>query len=152
MPNKFAGQVGGGLISVGEKKLLDKRFEVDTYGNMSNYPIDELHRFAEVFKALGNPNRLHIFLRLISCCPPGTKCSSEAAVRQCVGDLGQDLEIDPSTVSHHLKELRRAGLIRVERRGKHILGWVDREMVEAVADLLTGRLPADTVRREVAAK
>ncbi len=97
----------------------------------------------EVFKALANPNRLRIFLRLISCCPPGTKCSSEEAVRRCVGELGQDLEIDPSTVSHHLKELRRAGLIRVERRGKHILGWVDRETVETVANLLSGRLPAD---------
>jgi len=114
---------------------------------MSNYPNEEVYRFAEVFKALANPNRLHIFLRLISCCPPGTKCSSEAAVRQCVGELGQDLEIDPSTVSHHLKELRRAGLIRVERRGKNILGWVDRETVEAVANLLSGRLPAEEAEK-----
>ncbi len=104
---------------------------------MSNFPTIEVHRFAEVFKALANPNRLHIFMRLVSCCPPGTKCSS-AAAQQCVGDLGQDLEIDPSTVSHHLKELRRAGLIRVERRGKHILCWVDRETLEAVANLLSG--------------
>lgn len=65
-------------------------------------------------------------------------------MRRCVGELGQDLEIDPSTVSHHLKELRRAGLIRVERRGKNILCWVDRETVEAVANLLSG-LPADLV-------
>ena len=114
---------------------------------MSNYPNEEVYRFAEVFKALANPNRLQIFLRLISCCPPGTKCSSEAAVRQCVGELGQDLEIDPSTVSHHLKELRRAGLIRVERRGKNILGWVDRETVEAVANLLSGRLPAEEAEK-----
>lgn len=119
---------------------------------MSNHSTIELHRFAEVFKALGNPNRLQIFLRLISCCPPGTKCSSEAVVQRCVGELGQDLEIDPSTVSHHLKELRRAGLIRVERRGKHILGWVDREMVEAVASLLGGRLPVDLVGGEEAEK
>ena len=112
---------------------------------MSNHPTDEVHRFAEVFKALANPNRLQIFLRLISCCAPGTKCSSEEAVRQCVGELGKDLEIDPSTVSHHFKELRRAGLIRVERRGKHILGWVDQETVEAVANLLCGFSPAGTV-------
>jgi DNA-binding transcriptional ArsR family regulator len=110
---------------------------------MSNNQTNDLHRFAEVFKALGNPNRLHIFLRLISCCPPGTKCSSEAAVRRCVGELGQDLEIDPSTVSHHLKELRRAGLIRVERRGKTIQCWVDPETVEAVGNLLSGHLPVD---------
>lgn len=105
---------------------------------MSNYQIDEVTHIAEVFKALSNPNRLHIFLRLVSCCPPGTKCSSDAAVRRCVGELGQGLEIDPSTVSHHLKELRRSGLIRMERRGKNILCWVDRETVLALADLLTG--------------
>jgi len=108
---------------------------------MSNYQIIEMHRLAEVFKALANPNRLHIFLRLVSCCPPGTKCSSEAAIRRCVGELGQDLEIDPSTVSHHLKELRRAGLIRVTRRGKNILCWVDRETVLELANLLTGGSP-----------
>lgn len=109
---------------------------------MSNNQTIEAQRFAEVFKALANPNRLQIFLRLATCCPMGTKCDSEAAVQRCVGELGQDLEIDPSTVSHHLKELRRAGLIRVARRGKHILCWVDRETVLAAANLLTGGSPA----------
>ncbi len=104
---------------------------------MSNHKKDEVHRFAEIFKALSNPNRLHIFLRLVSCCPPGTKCITDA-VGQCVGDVGRDLEIDPSTVSHHLKELRRSGLIRMERRGKRIICWVDREMVLGLTDLLTG--------------
>ncbi len=88
---------------------------------MSNYTTLQVHQLAEVFKALANPNRLQIFLRLASCCSPGTKCDSEAAVRQCVGELGQDLEIDPSTVSHHLKELRRAGGVRVEKRQEHSL-------------------------------
>jgi ArsR family transcriptional regulator len=113
---------------------------------MDNYQTIEAQRFAEVFKALANPNRLQIFLRLVSCCPPGTKCDSEAAMQQCVGDLRQDLEIDPSTVSHHLKELRRAGLIRTARRGRHILCWVDREVVQAAADLLTGGSPTEIVR------
>jgi ArsR family transcriptional regulator len=108
---------------------------------MSNSQRDEVGLYAEVFKALSNPNRLHIFLRLVSCCPPGTKCFSDAAVRRCVGELGQDLEIDPSTVSHHLKELRRSGLIRMERRGKNILCWVDRESVLGLANLLTRGLP-----------
>jgi DNA-binding transcriptional ArsR family regulator len=105
---------------------------------MSNSQKEAVHRWAEVFKALANPNRLQIFLRLVSCCPPGTKCSSGAAISRCVGELGQDLEIDPSTVSHHLKELRRAELIRVERRGKNILCWVDRDTVLGLAELLTG--------------
>lgn len=115
---------------------------------MSNYPKDEVRRFAEVFKALSNPNRLHIFLRLVSCCPPGTKCISDAAGQRCVGELGQDLEIDPSTVSHHLKELRRSGIIRMERRGKNIICWVDRETVLGLANLLTGYPSLDTVREK----
>jgi DNA-binding transcriptional ArsR family regulator len=115
---------------------------------MSNYQKEEVHHFAEVFKALSNPNRLHIFLRLVSCCPPGTKCISDVAGQRCVGELGQDLEIDPSTVSHHLKELRRSGLIRMERRGKNIICWVDRETILEVANLLTGSSPIDTVREK----
>ncbi len=115
---------------------------------MSNYPKEEVHRFAEVFKALSNPNRLHIFLRLVSCCPPGTKCISDAIGQRCVGELGQDLEIDPSTVSHHLKELRRSGLIRMERRGKNIICWVDPETVLKVANLLTRHSPIGTAREK----
>ncbi len=113
---------------------------------MSNYQKEEVLRFAEVFKALSNPNRLHIFLRLVSCCPPGTKCISDADRHRCVGDLCQDLEIDPSTVSHHLKELRRSGLIRMERRGKKIICWVDRETVLGLTNLLSGYPALDTVK------
>ena len=112
---------------------------------MSNYQKDEVRRFAEVFKALSNPNRVHIFLRLVSCCPPGTKCISDAAGQRCVGELGQGLEIDPSTVSHHLKELRRSGLIHMERRGKKIICWVDRETVRGLTNLLTGYPALDPV-------
>lgn len=104
---------------------------------MSNFE-DEISRFAEIFRALSNPNRLRIFLRLISCCPPGTKCSTDTAVRQCVGDLGQGLAIDPSTVSHHIRELRHSGLIRMERSGKHMLCWVDPQTALDTAKLLTG--------------
>ena len=105
---------------------------------MSNYPKEEVHRFAEVFKALSNPNRLQIFLSLVACCPPGTKCISDAGGQRCVGELGHDLEINLSTVSHHLKELRRAGLLRMERRGKNIICWIDRDAVSELANLLTG--------------
>ncbi len=110
---------------------------------MWTYSPDELERFAEIFKALSNPNRLAIFLRLISRCPPGTSCTFDEEIRECVGDVGQDLEIARTTVSHHVKELRRAGLLRVERRGRNIDCWVDGEAVLFLADLLTGRLPAE---------
>jgi DNA-binding transcriptional ArsR family regulator len=114
---------------------------------MSNYD-DDLSRFAEIFKALSNPNRLRIFLRLVSCCPPGTKCSTDMALRQCVGELCKGLEIDPSTVSHHVRELRQSGLIRMERRGKNMLCWVDPATVIAAANLLTGRSLAACLKED----
>jgi len=126
--------------------FLTKNSFIIKYGYMSNYQKEKVHHFAEVFKALSNPNRLQIFLCLVSCCPPGTKCISDEAGQRCVGEIGQGLEIDPSTVSHHLKELRRSGLIRMERRGKNILCWVDRDTILAVASLLTGHPPIDTAR------
>jgi len=93
---------------------------------MSNYRNEELGRMAEQFKALANPHRLQIFLRLSTCCAPGTVCSSEEATRS-VGALGERLDIAPSTLSHHIKELNRAGLINMERRGKRVDCWVDPE-------------------------
>jgi ArsR family transcriptional regulator len=115
---------------------------------VSNYPKEKIHRFAEAFKALSNPNRLHIFLRLISCCPPGTKCISDSSGHRCVGELGQDLGIDPSTVSHHLKELRRSALIHMERRGKKMICWVELETVLELTNLLTGYPSLDLIKRK----
>lgn len=106
---------------------------------MSNYRSNTVERFAEMFKALSNPNRLEILLRLIACCPPGTTCTSDEEARQYVGDLAANLNIAPSTVSHHIKELRRAGLIRVARNGKNIECRVDAGVLHELADLLEGR-------------
>lgn len=98
---------------------------------MSNYKNNDVDKFAEVFKALSNPNRLRIFLRLVSCCVPGTVWSYEVPQESTyVGDLSRDLEIVPSTVSHHMKELRQAGLIKMKRSGQKIECWVDPEMVK----------------------
>ena len=99
---------------------------------MLNNETKEIERYAEMFKALSNPNRLKIFLRLITCCPPGTVHSLEAGTGSCVGELGKELEVVPSTVSHHIKELYRAGLIRMRRNGQRIECWVD---AQALKDL-----------------
>ncbi|MEB8431096.1 metalloregulator ArsR/SmtB family transcription factor [Cocleimonas sp. KMM 6892] len=100
---------------------------------MSNYSND-IHKRAEMFKALGNPHRLAIFQRLSTCCVPGTICSVEDAIRFTVGELGEDLEIAPSTVSHHLKELLRAGLIQSRRNGKNIECWIEPQLLDQLSD------------------
>ena len=97
---------------------------------MSNNRNDSIDRFSEIFKALSNPNRLKIFLRLVSCCVPGTVWSFEAKGITCVGEVAKDLEIVPSTVSHHIKELRQAGLIKMKRSGQKIECWVDPEALK----------------------
>jgi len=98
---------------------------------MSNYKNNQ--PLAEMFKALSNPHRLALFSRLMTCCAPGTKCSPDEAVRFCVGELGEGLDIAPSTLSHHLKELNRAGLVSMERRGKNVECWLEPEILQNLA-------------------
>ncbi|HEB94672.1 MAG TPA: ArsR family transcriptional regulator [Gammaproteobacteria bacterium] len=108
---------------------------------MSNNSIKnrlDNQRLAEAFKALSNPNRLKIFQQLMDCCTPGTVCSTEEVTKSCVGDLGNGLDIAPSTLSHHIKELSRAGLIRMERRGQHVDCWIDPGILEQLSRFFKG--------------
>jgi len=105
---------------------------------MSNYRKLEPNELAESFKALSNPNRLQIFQRLLSCCELGTVCSAETVTGFCVGELGEDLAVAPSTLSHHIKELQRAGLIKTQRRGKNVECFVDAEMVGLIKEFFSG--------------
>jgi ArsR family transcriptional regulator len=106
---------------------------------MSNNRINNAQEYANIFKALSNPNRLKIFLRLVSCCAPGDVYSHDLSDTGIyVGELGKDLGIVPSTVSHHIKELYRAGLIRMERRGQRIECWVDPEVIRDLRAFFSG--------------
>lgn len=74
----------------------------------------------EIFKALSNPSRLEMmqfvyqngisgtYQGKLECCE---KCS-------CMGDIVSEFHLAPSTISHHVKELVRAGLVKVEREGQ----------------------------------
>ena len=99
---------------------------------MSKYRNIKSDRLAALFKVLGNEHRLRIYVRLTQCCPPGTKCDIEGQLAPCVSELGKDIGIVPSTLSHHIKELRLAGLIQIERNGQKRQCWV---VPEALAEL-----------------
>lgn len=101
---------------------------------MSKYETFNPEELADAFKALSNPNRLQIFLRLLSCCEPGTVCSADTVNGFCVSELGEDLAVAPSTLSHHIKELQHAGLIKTQRRGKNIDCFVDTEKVSVLKE------------------
>ena len=98
-----------------------------------------------MFKALASPQRLKLFLKLTRCCEDGT-CGAltPAGMHRCVGDLGRDLGLAASTVSHHLKELRQAGLMHVERCGQRIDCWISDDAVRRLARFLAeaGEAPA----------
>jgi len=64
-------------------------------------PID-LKRMAKWLKVLAEPNRLLIFHFLME----GVQCNCE---------LGDGLQMAPNLISHHLRVLREAGLVDVER-------------------------------------
>jgi ArsR family transcriptional regulator, arsenate/arsenite/antimonite-responsive transcriptional repressor len=94
------------------------------------------------FKALGDPTRLHIFAFLRSCCGP-VAVDPTGAVRPIVGPTVGEVcchvtgaEQINSKISHHLKELRLAGLITVDRRGKNMICGVNHDAVKALAAYL----------------
>jgi ArsR family transcriptional regulator len=106
---------------------------------MSNYSRDPLVPMAGAFRALGSPQRLRILAALAGDC--GTpSCDGPAAsasgARRRVGEIAASLDLAPSTVSHHLKALREAGLMRVEKRGRTIECWVCRDAIGTVARFL----------------
>ncbi len=105
--------------------------------------------FPAMFKALGDPTRLRIFEFLRSCCCP-VAVEDTGDVRPVQGPTVGEVccritgaEKINSTISHHLKELRLAGLITVERRGKNMICGINREAVAALAAYLGEQGGAD---------
>ncbi len=105
---------------------------------------------AAMFKALGDPTRLRIFELLRSCCPTvALDESGEARAMEelTVGEVCCRItgaEKITSTISFHLKELRLAGLITAERRGKYMVCGINRAAVTALAAYLADDCRAGT--------
>jgi ArsR family transcriptional regulator, arsenate/arsenite/antimonite-responsive transcriptional repressor len=128
------------LVQSGPKPLitapnLASHFRCSIFRNMSIYKSDQIERLAQVFKALSNPHRLRMYLRLASACEPG--CCDDAEKQSCVGDLGGELGLAQSTLSHHLKELHRAGLIQMDRHGKFVMCCVNEDVHAELMQLFT---------------
>ena len=68
---------------------------------------DQVTELAEMFRLLGDHSRL----RIVLACLDGS---------HAVGALVARLGLSQSLVSHHLRLLRAARLLRAERRGKHV--------------------------------
>ena len=84
---------------------------------------------ARLLRALADPTRLSIVRQL----------ASEAATCQC--DLTACCELAQPTVSHHLKVLRDAGLVRAERRGTWTYYTLDSHGLARLTRVIGGLLP-----------
>ena len=98
---------------------------------------------AHIFKALSNEQRLKIFLQICSWCEGMLKnkkteyacCESE--IEGAFTQACDCMDLSPSTISHHFKELQNAGLITCTRIGQTFNCKVNREALEAVKAFVT---------------
>ncbi|MEO8629339.1 MAG: metalloregulator ArsR/SmtB family transcription factor [Betaproteobacteria bacterium] len=77
--------------------------------------------------ALAQETRLSIFRVLIQVGPEGVPA----------GRIGEQLEVPPATLSFHLKELSRAGLVSSRQDGRFIYYTADFECMAALMSFLT---------------
>jgi len=118
---------------------------------MLNNRTNNLDKYTNVFHALANPHRLQIFNILSGCCEPGTACTTDEMLSCCVGDLNKQLNIASSTLSHHLKELNRAGLLHMQREGKQVFCSVNQHTLLEIQNLFASatQVPSQLNNKQV---
>jgi len=93
----------------------------------------ELERLSRAFKALSHPNRLQLFLNLLD---ESKLDLAEGREHNCfLIHLLRNLKIGAPTVSHHVKELADAELIRTRRDGKQLACSVNPDTVRELRAL-----------------
>lgn len=83
-----------------------------------------MDNFQEILKALADETRLKLVTLLLS-------------HDFCVGALAKQLNISEAAVSQHLQLLRKAGVVKGEKRGYYTHYWVEREGLKKAAENLT---------------
>ena len=87
---------------------------------------EQITRFADMLAAMGTEPRLRIMQLLLSAFPHG----------MVVGDIGSELEIPSSTLSHHLEKLKNEDLVSVRREGTYLWYSARTETLEALLGFL----------------
>ena len=95
-------------------------------------PATEIERLTELFKLLGDPTRLRILYSLVE------------VGELCVCDLAVVVGAPETSVSHALRLLRMAGVVRVRRDGRMAYYALNDHHVRLVLDLA-----AEHLRHEV---
>ena len=102
---------------------------------------DSLDTAAQTFRALGHPKRLAILRWLLGqhvaqCTGDPKTCEMEPATCDFT-ELVDRLGVTKATISHHVKTLLEAGLIRCERNGRTLRCTVNRERLQSTQDFLS---------------
>ena len=98
--------------------------------------LEQIARYADMLSAMGTEPRLRIMQLLLAAHPDGL----------VVGEIGTELDIPSSTLSHHLEKLKHEGLVKVRREGTFL--WYSAN-TEALQELL-GFLYAECCTRNQA--
>lgn len=91
---------------------------------------EDLDDIADLFKVFGDSTRVKILYTLMK---------SEL----CVCDIAEVLGMTQSAISHQLKSLKQAKLIKNRRDGKQILYSLDDDHVHSMLELAMGHLKED---------
>ena len=87
-------------------------------------PEHAIAQLADLFHLLGDPTRLRIVLACL-----------DAPI--AVGDIAAALQLSSSLVSHHLRLLRAARIVKAERHGKQVFySAADAHISTVLADML----------------
>jgi DNA-binding transcriptional ArsR family regulator len=99
---------------------------------------EKIARYADMLAAMGTEPRLRIMRLLLSAYPEG----------MIVGDIGSELDIAGSTLSHHLEKLKNEDLVTVRREGTYLWYAASTDTLEE----LLGFLYAECCTRNKAIK
>jgi ArsR family transcriptional regulator len=89
-------------------------------------PQPDVARYADMFSAMGTEPRLHIMRLLLSAHPQG----------MIAGDIGAELDIPPSTLSHHLEKLKHEDLVNVRRESTFLWYSANAETLQELLGFL----------------
>ena len=87
---------------------------------------------SKVFTALGDERRQRILLLF------------EAGEKLNAGQIVTACPLSQSTVSHHLKILREAGVLQSEKVGKEVYFWIDKTRLSTALDSVAQYLQENT--------
>ncbi len=105
---------------------------------MRAQPPERVARYADMLAAMGTEPRLRIMRLLLSAYPQGL----------VVGEIGDDLGIPGSTLSHHLEKLKNEELVNVQREGTFLRYSANSEALRELLAFLYSECCAKVVEPE----